>query len=139
MNHKVLYPFAFAAAALFVASTTVRASDTDDKIEASFKQSHVYQTYLKDDAVKTESEDGVVTLTGTVAAEDHKALAEDTVASLPGVTSVDNQLSTKAEAEAESADASIARRVKFALLFHRHVSAGQTDIAVKETRRARGR
>ena len=52
----------------------------------------MFKTYLKDDSIKTESKDGVVTLTGTVAEASHKSLAQDTVASLPGVKSVDNQL-----------------------------------------------
>ena len=58
--------------------------ETDAMIEASFKKTYVYKTYLKDDAVKIEANNGVVALTGTVAEESHKALAQKTVKSLPG-------------------------------------------------------
>jgi hyperosmotically inducible protein len=133
MKRKALYPLALAttAAAMLVASAPVRASETDEKIEPSFKQTYVYRTYLKDDAVKTDAKNGVVTLTGTVSEESHKALAQDTVASLPGVTRVDNQLATKAEVAAENVDTWIGRKVKLALLFHRNVNAGNTTIEVK--------
>jgi len=134
MKRKATYPlvFAMAVAVMFVISTPLRASETDDKIVSSFKQTYVYKTYLKDDAVKTEAKDGVVTLTGTVAEESHKTLAQETVASLPGVTRVDNQLATKAEVAAENADAWIGRKVKLALLFHRSVSFGKTVVEVKD-------
>ena len=134
MNHKAMYPLAFAAAAaaMIVTSTPLRASDTDSKIESSFKKTFVYQTYLKDDSVKTEAEDGVVTLTGTVNEESHKTLAQDTVAGLPGVIRVDNKLTTKAEAAAESADKWIGRKVKLTLLFHRNVNAGKTTVDVND-------
>jgi len=124
--------FATAAVAMFVTGAPLRASDVDDKIESSFEKTYVYKMYLKDDSIKTEAKDGVVTLTGTVSEESHKALARDTAASLPGVTRVDNQLTTKAEAAAENSDKWICRKVKFALLFHRHVDAGKTVVEVKD-------
>lgn len=134
MNRRTMYRLALATAAgaFFVNSTPLFASDTDDRIETSFKQSYVYRTYLKDDGVKTSAKDGVVTLTGTVNVEDHKALAQETVESLPGVTRVDNQLATKAEAAAETADAWMGRKVKLALVFHRNVNAGKTTVDVKD-------
>lgn len=134
MKRKSMVPLAFTAAAFAViaTSTSLRASESDDRIEASFKKSYVYQTYLKDDAVKTEAKEGVVTLTGTVSEESHKALAQETVAGLPGVTRVDNQLATKAEAAAENADTWIGRKVKLTLLFHRNVNAGKTVVEVKD-------
>ncbi len=119
------------AAILFVASTPLRASETDERIESSFKNTYVSKVYLKDDAVKAESNNGVVTLTGTVADESHKVLAEETAASLPGVERVDNKLATKAEAAAKNSDAWIGGKVKLALLFHRNVNAGKTDVDVK--------
>ena len=134
MKRKAIYTLAFtaAAAAMVVTGTPLRASETDNKIESSFKKTYVYQTYLKDDAVKTDAENGVVTLTGTVAEESHKALAQETVASLPGVTRVENKLATKAEAAAENADTWIGRKVKLTLLFHRNVNAGKTAVEVKD-------
>ena len=135
MQSKAMYRLAFAvaAAATFVASTPLRASETDDRnLDSTFKETYVYKTYLKDDAVKTATKDGVVTLTGTVAEEFHKALAQETVLSMPGITRVDNQLATTAEVAAENADTWIGRKVKTALLFHRNVSASQTTVEVKD-------
>ena len=133
MNRKAMVPLAFAAvtAAMFLTSAPVRASETDDRIESSFKQTYVYKTYLMDDAIKVDAEKGVVTLTGTVAEESHKGLAQETAANLPGVTKVDNKLATKAEAAAANADLWISRKVKLALLFHRNVSAKNTIVEVK--------
>ena len=121
-----------ATSALFVTSSSVRASDTDSRIESSAQKSYVFKTYLKDDSIKTESKDGAVTLTGTVTKASDKSLAQDTVASLPGVISVDNQLKIKGENPAEHSDTWISMKVKSALLFHRNVSASGTDVYVKD-------
>ena len=134
MNRKSMHPLELTVVAvpLIVTGTTLCASETDDKIESSFKKSYVYQTYLKDDAVKTEAKDGIVTLTGTVSEEYHKTLAEETAAGLPGVVRVENKLATNAEAAAEKSDMWIGRKVKLTLLFHRNVNAGKTVIDVKD-------
>lgn len=121
-----------AMSALLVVSAPLRASETDDRIESSAKKSHVFKTYLKDDSIKTESKDGVVTLTGTVAEASHKSLAQNTVESLPGVKSVDNQLKIKTESPAEHSDGWVSTKVKTTLLFHRNVSASGTDVFVKD-------
>lgn len=118
--------------ALGASGFSVGASDTDDRIESTAQKSYVFKTYLKEDSIKTESKNGVVTLTGTVAAESHKALAENTVAGLPGVKSVDNRLKLKGESPAKHSDTWIGMQVKTALLFHRNVSAGETDVSVKD-------
>lgn len=133
MKRKALYVLASVAAvaALFVSGAPLRASETDERIESSFKNSYVSKVYLKDDAVKAESKNGVVTLTGTVADDSHRVLAEETAAGLPGVTQVDNKLATKAEAAAKNSDAWIGGKVKLALLFHRNVNARKTDVDVK--------
>jgi len=68
---------------MFVTGTPLRASEDDARIAASFRQTYVYQTYLKQDTIRVEAKDGVVTLTGTVADDSHKALAQETVARLP--------------------------------------------------------
>jgi hyperosmotically inducible periplasmic protein len=122
----------FAATSALLFTTSVRAADTDDRIESSAKKSYVFKTYLKDDSIKTDSKNGVVTLTGTVAEASHRTLAEDTVESLPGVTSVNNQLTIKGETPAEHSDAWLSTKVKTTLLFHRNVSASATDVFVKD-------
>jgi osmotically-inducible protein OsmY len=134
MNRKAMFSLAVAAAAFatLASSAPLRASDTDDKIVSSFEKTYVYKTYLKDDAVSAKAKNGVVTLTGTVAEESHKALAQDTAASLPGVARVDNQLTTKAEAAVESADKWISRKISLSLLFHRNVNASATTVETKD-------
>lgn len=130
MKIKPIKPIAYAAvaAALFAIATPLCASEADDAVEASFKKSYVYRTYLNGDAVKAKAVDGVVTLTGTVADESHKSLAQDTAASLDGVARVDNKLETTAEVAADNADGWIVRKVKLALLFHRNVNAIGTSV-----------
>jgi osmotically-inducible protein OsmY len=131
---KRIYPLAFlvATGALLVASTSLQASETDDRIESSAGKSHVFKTYLKDDAITVHSKGGNVTLKGTVAESSHKSLAQDTVEGLPGVKSVDNQLKVKGEQYAEHSDGWLGTKVKTALLFHRNVRATKTDVGVKD-------
>lgn len=130
---KINYSKVFAAVAAVVlfANVSARASDTDERIEASAKKSYVFKTYLKDDNIKTQSKDGYVTLKGTVAEEFHKTLAHETVASLPGVISVDNKLELKGETQAENSDGWISMQVKYSLLYNRNVSGTNTHVFVK--------
>ena len=117
--------------AMLAISVPVHASGTDDRIESSAKKSYVFKTYLKGDDIKIQSKDGVVVLTGTVSEESHKSLAYETVASLPGVKSVDNKLKVKGEYPAEKSDAWITMKLKTTLLFHKSVSA-MTEVGTKD-------
>jgi osmotically-inducible protein OsmY len=122
-----------AAGALLAFSVPVQASTMDNRIESSARQSYVFKTYLKDDDIKIESRDGAVTLTGFVSEEYHKSLAQETVAGLPGVKSVDNRLEeVKGAPPTVNSDAWLRDKVKTALLFHRSVSAGTTEVDVKD-------
>ncbi len=121
-----------AVMAFLAAGTTLFASETDNRIESSAKESYVFKTYLRDDSVKATAKDGVVTLSGTVNQQSHKALAHETVASLPGVTGVDNRLEMKAGYPAEKSNEWLAMNIKAALLFHRNVSASKTEVYVEE-------
>jgi hyperosmotically inducible periplasmic protein len=131
---KVKYFVALMAliVALMTIVAPVRASVTDDRIVSSAKDSHIWKTYLKGDDIKIESKDGAVMLTGVVAEGSHKALAAETVESLPGVKSVDNQLTVKGAAPTTDSDAAIAEKVKITLLVHRSTSASKTDVSVKD-------
>ena len=120
----------FAVVALLMLSMPVQASKMDNNIESSAKKSYVFQTYLKADDIKVKSEDGVVSLTGTVSEESHKSLAQETVADLPGVKSVDNMLEVKGTPPAKMSDAWITAKVKTIFLFHRNVSA-MTEVDTK--------
>ena len=120
------------AGSLLISSASLHAADTDSRIESSAAKSYTFKTYLKDDSIKVDSKDGVVTLTGTVADANHKSMADNTVTSLPGVVSVDDQLTIKGEQPAEHSDTWIGWKVKSALLFHRDVSATGTTVDVKD-------
>jgi osmotically-inducible protein OsmY len=134
MKMKAMYSVALmvAAVVLLVISVPVHATKMDDRIESSARQSYVFKTYLKDDDIKIQSKDGVVTLTGIVANEFHKSLAQDTLAGLPGVKSVDNRLELKGAPPTANSDAWLMDKVKATLLFHRSVSAGNTEVDVKD-------
>lgn len=130
---KALFPLTLAAiSSLFVTSVTLHAADTDSRIESSAAKSYVFKTYLKDDSIKVDSKEGIVTLSGTVAEDSHKSLAENTVTSLPGVVRVNNDLVINGEQPAEHSDKWIKTKVQTALLFHRNVSATGTTVYVKD-------
>jgi osmotically-inducible protein OsmY len=133
-NKKSMYSTALTmtAAALLLTGVTVYASETDDRIESSAKKSYVFKTYLAGDDIKIQSKDGAVTLTGMVAEESHKTMAADTLAGTPGVKSVDNKLSLKGAPPTPYSDAWLISKVKTTLFFHRSVSAGKTEVDVKD-------
>ncbi len=132
---KIIYSIfiMLAVVALLAFSAPVNASEMDSRIESSARQTYVFQTYLKDDDIEIESRDGAVTLTGFVSEEYHKSLAQETVAGLPGVKSVDNRLEEVEGAPlTANSDAWIRDKVKTTLLFHRSVSADTTEVDVKD-------
>ena len=119
-------------AAVAALSGPLRASIDDDKIETVFKQTYVYQNYLKLDSIHIEvQKNGVVKLTGIVAGEIHKALAGETVAGLRGVTRVDNQLNTNTDLATQREDKLIEKRVMITLLFYASLNAARTTVAVQ--------
>ncbi len=120
-----------ALTAILLGQTSLEATETDDRIIASANSSYVFKTYLANDTVKTDSVDGVVTLTGSVHEESHRMLAQDTVAGLPGVKSVNNQIQTK-ESPPENSDTWLYMKVKSTLAYHRSVSAFNTQVEMKE-------
>ena len=120
-----------AAVTLLALSMPVQASKMDNRIELAAKNSYVFKTYLQADDIKVQSEDGIVTLTGTVSEESHKSLAGETVADLPGVKSVDNNLEVTGTPPAELSDAWITAKVKTIFLFHKNVSA-MTEVSTQD-------
>jgi osmotically-inducible protein OsmY len=117
-----------AAVALLVLSAPVYASKMDSRIESSAKKTYVFKTYLHADDIKIQSKNGDVSLTGTVSEESHKSLAQETVANLPGVKSVDNMLEVQGESPAEMSDAWVMMKVKTTLWFHRSVNGFKTEV-----------
>jgi osmotically-inducible protein OsmY len=132
MKMTGLFSLFAATGAMLTCGTLLRASDMDGRIESSAAKSYVFKTYLTNDSIKTESKNGHVTLTGTVSDAKDRSLAQDTVENLPGVKSVDNQLKVSGPQPAEHSDTWISMKVKWALLFHRNVSATGTDVYVKD-------
>ena len=129
-----MYPVALmiAVVALLVISAPLYASKMDDRIESSARKSYIFQTYLRGDDIKIKSKDGVVSLTGMITAEFHKPLAQETVANLPGVKSVDNRLEVKGAHPTANSDAWLSEKVKTMLLFHRSAKTGKIEVYVQE-------
>jgi hyperosmotically inducible periplasmic protein len=121
-----------AAVVLLAIGMPVHASTMDDRIESTARKSYVFRTYLQADDIKIQSKDGIVTLTGTVSEEAHKSLAQETVASLPGVKTVDNKLEVKGAPPTANSDEWLMMKVKTTLLFHRSVSGSKTEVNVKD-------
>ena len=119
-----------AASAVLLFAAPVYASAADDQIESSVKESYIFKNYLQDDAIQVDSQDGVVTLTGSVAQEPHKGLAMETAASLPGVKRVDNQLVVQEATAAGSADGLVRERVRLELWSHRNLRAANLGFEV---------
>jgi len=128
---KPFVPLAFALCFALFAYAPLHASEMDSQIEAAAQNSYVFKNFLKDDAIKTASKEGVVTLTGIVHDDSHKQLAQDTVTGLPGVKSVTNQIEVK-ESPPASSDTWLYLKVKSALAFHRSVSSYNTQVELKE-------
>lgn len=119
-------------ALLLTAVVNLPASGMDDRIVSAARGSYVFKVYLKDDNIRMRSEDGLVTLEGSVSEESHRSMAQETVADLPGVKSVDNRLEVTGEHPDKNSDAWLKAKVKSVLLFHRNVSAVKTDVQVED-------
>jgi osmotically-inducible protein OsmY len=134
MRIKAMFtlPLIVAAAFLLVTNVPVHASQADNRIEKSVRKSYVFKTYLKGDGIRIKSEDGVVTLAGTVPEQSHKTMAEQTTLSLPGVKSVNNQLTVTPSPANARTDAWLRERVQNTLQFHRSVSRANTDVSVTD-------
>ena len=108
------------------------AADMDDQIESAARKSYVFKTFLKGDDIKIDCQNGVVILTGTVAAEPHLFLAAETVADLPGVKSVDNRLMVRGGIPEKNSDAWIQMMVKNTLLMQRNLDNDHPVVDVKD-------
>jgi hyperosmotically inducible periplasmic protein len=118
-----------AASMLFTTNAGLLADQTDDHIVESAKKSFVFKNFLKKDSIKTESKNGSVTLTGTVEHEYQKTLAEDTVASIPEVKSVDNRLKIKPDGSTPNADKLLVLKVEAMMLLQRNLKSSKTDVS----------
>jgi osmotically-inducible protein OsmY len=104
-----------------------------DRTEILAKKTHVFRFYLNTDSINIKtSKDSIVTLTGKVSTWTHRNLAEETVAGLPGVVAVDNQLETEGGEPEEMSDTWIGMKIKTMLMLHRNVSGLNTEVDVKD-------
>lgn len=129
---------------LALSSTAVLANDWQDGAKDAWIDGKAETTLLLNGNlnsfdINTDVKNGAVTLTGKVDSEVDKALAEELVASLDGVTGVDNQLTVVAQANTEQQqngsalkDAKIATVVKTRLLFESEVSGTSIDVDAKQ-------
>ena len=104
-------------------------SPADRQIEDSAKKSYNFRQVL-DNKVDVSVRDGVVTLTGKVADEAQRQLAENTVADLNGVTRVDNQIKIDGGAR-EGSDDWIAVKARSTLIAKANVSFTNTKVSVR--------
>jgi len=132
MGKKFRAALILGVVALVMIAGFLFASEMDKKIEAAAKESYVFKTYLQGDDIQIHSQDGVVTLTGSVSEESHLSLAADTVADLPGVKSVDNRLEVKGEIPEKNSDAWIHMKLNTMLRLHRNLHAANTEVVVKD-------
>jgi len=131
---KTTYRFGLlgTVASMFSLNVPLFAAETDDSVTSSAKQSYVFRNYLKGDDITMQYDSGVVTLTGTVSDEFHQSLARETVASLPGVTDVNNRLEKNAAASSVNTDAWLIAKVRFALLCHQNLNATNIQVISKD-------
>jgi hyperosmotically inducible protein len=134
MKKKYRETLIMGALGLLMIAGFLLASQMDERIVSAAKNSYVFKTYLKGDDIRIQSRDGVVTLTGTVSADTHLALAADTVAYLPGVKSVDNRLVVKGGIPEKLSDAWILVKLKTMLMLHRNLPGANAKVAVKDGR-----
>jgi hyperosmotically inducible protein len=132
MKSKLIIAMLLALGMAITARPAHAAHADDARIVSAAKNSYVYRTYLKDDDIKIEAKDGLVTLEGEVAQPSHKNMAEDTVGGLPGVKKVENRLEVKSSSGDEKSDGWLEVKVKSALLYHRNVSGTKTEVSVKD-------
>jgi hypothetical protein len=83
--------------AALIISGILFTANRDERIESAARKSIALKNDLHGADIQIHSQDGVITLTGTVFAQPDLSWAADTVAALPGVKRVDNRLAVKRE------------------------------------------
>jgi hyperosmotically inducible protein len=126
--------------ALAFATTTVAANDWKDGAKDAWIDGKAETTLLLNGNlnsfdINTDVKNGKVTLTGKVKSDVDKALAEELIENLDGVTGVDNQLTVVNSGQAADSkegsalkDAKIATVVKTRLLFESEVSGTSINV-----------
>lgn len=122
---------AAAVSALLLGQPLRAASETDENLEASARGAYVFRTLLAGEGLTMEVSNGMVTLRGNVGIALQRELAEEAVAALPGVKSIDNQIVVKT-APPDAADQLLALRVKTVLGLHQSGRAHAARLEAKE-------
>ncbi|MBL9167566.1 MAG: BON domain-containing protein [Verrucomicrobiales bacterium] len=107
-------------------------SESDARIERSARSSYVFRNFLKYDSITVSSITGSVKISGTVADVVHRSLAEDTVASIAGVTNIENQVTVQSKTQGEESDGLTYSRVKTALRSDRDLVTSRIAVEVKD-------
>jgi hyperosmotically inducible periplasmic protein len=121
-----------------IAANDWKDSAKDAWIDGKAETTLLLNGNLNSFSINTDVKKGVITLTGSVESDVDKALAEELLANLDGVTKVHNKLTVKAKQdsadEKESSvlrDAKIATVVKTRLLFESEVGGTGIDVDAK--------
>jgi len=126
----VLFVLTLVALAVFAMHLAAQGSQADSRIGALTKKSCAFENVLNEAFIVTKACRGGVPLSGTVNEASYKLLAEETLAGMPEVTKVINQIIifrypqitavnvTNPQVVAGVDDASITAQVKVALLSH---------------------
>ena len=129
--------------ALALTTTAAAANDWQDDAKDAWIDGKAETTLLLNGnlnsfAINTDVKNGAVTLTGKVESNVDKALAEELIENLEGVSKVDNQLVVMASGNQADdnksgglTDAKIATVVKTRLLFESEVSGTAIDVDAK--------
>lgn len=122
---------AAAVSALFFGQTVRAAAETDENLEASARGAYVFRTLLAGEGLTMEVSNGMVTLRGSVGIALQRELAEEAVAALPGVKSIDNQIVVKPLPPGAD-DQLLALRVKTILGLHQSGRAHAARLEARE-------
>ncbi|ASP47867.1 BON domain-containing protein [Cognaticolwellia beringensis] len=121
------------------AENTWKDISKDAWLDGKAESTLLFNTHLNSFDINTDVKNGVVILTGKVESNVDKALAEELVASLKGVNSVDNRLTVINEKSHQDSkmlialtDSKIATVVKTKLLFESEVSGTGIEVDVKQ-------
>lgn len=121
-----------ATLSLFAVTALAAPASHDARIETSARNSYAFRIHLQGEPIQITSKDGVVTLRGSVASTYQRSLAEETVTNLPGVRSVNNELTVRGDASMTAQDADLAHRARMALGYHRNLDARFIAVEAKE-------
>jgi hyperosmotically inducible periplasmic protein len=105
-------------------------SPADRKIEEVARGSFNFRTVLAR-RVSVESRNGIVTLSGLVEDQGDKRLAADTIANVPGIVGVNNDIIVQWSVP-EFSDPWIALKVRRGLVVKANVSSATTTVSVKD-------